>query len=123
MGAAAVLITMLVVIVMTWAVARFGDAHAAYLLFERSQHLFGPEPQTVRSPTKRRPYLSAVTKKEVAAKQSWRCAACGKLLDSTFEIDHVVPLFRGGGNGASNLQALHRACHMAKSALDARMRG
>ena len=69
----------------------------------------------------RRPYLSAVTKKAVAAAQKWRCAKCGKLLDGSFEIDHRVPLSRGGDNSIENLQALHRfPCHMAKSATDAR---
>ena len=67
----------------------------------------------------KRPFLSPFTKKAVAAKQKWRCASCGKMLDETFEIDHIVPLFRGGDNATSNLQALHRACHMSKSAMDA----
>ena len=67
-----------------------------------------------------RAHITPLTKKSVAAAQKLRCAACSKLLDETYEIDHIVPLFRGGGNDASNLQALHRSCHMFKSAVDAR---
>ena len=65
----------------------------------------------------KRQYLSAVTKRAVAAAQKWRCKVCGKLLDGSYEIDHIVP---GGGNSVDNLQALHRfPCHMAKSAMEA----
>ncbi len=35
------------------------------------------------------------------------------------EVDHVVPLWKGGGDHDSNLQPLCRACHAAKSALEA----
>ena len=78
-----------------------------------------PLNSTAASRTKR-PYLSGVTKKAVAAAQRWHCAACGKLLDGSYEIDHIVSLSRGGDNSIENLQALHRfPCHMAKSSMDA----
>ena len=67
---------------------------------------------------RKRPFLSPIMKKQVAAAQKWRCAACKKLLDGAYEIDHIVPLYKGGSNDRHNLQALHRACHMAKSAMD-----
>jgi hypothetical protein len=65
-------------------------------------------------------YISPYAKKLVAARQQWRCKICSRLLDASFEIDHIVPLFRGGSNDSSNLQALCRSpCHMQKSALEA----
>ena len=69
----------------------------------------------------KRPYLSPFTKKSIAASQKWRCASCGRLLDESYEIDLEVPLCRGGDNNVDNLPALHRKCHMAKTAMDARL--
>ena len=88
--------------------------------FRESLEGAAPPPKLPAVSRTRRPYLNAVTKKTVAARQKWRCAACGKLLDGSFEIDHRVPLSRGGDNSIENMQALHRfPCHMAKSAMDA----
>lgn len=35
-------------------------------------------------------------KRIVAARQVWRCSACDRLLDSSFQVDHTVPLWKGG---------------------------
>ena len=43
------------------------------------------------------------TKKLVAARQKWRCGLCHKMLDETFEVDHVIPLHKGGTNHPKNL--------------------
>ena len=61
-------------------------------------------------------FLVASYEKAVAADQKWRCAMCGELLDEAYEIDHIVPLFRGGLNNRSNLQALCPKDHRLKSA-------
>ena len=68
--------------------------------------------------------------KRIAAAQAWRCACgCvdpndpqrrGYLLDESFEIDHIRPLAAGGSNDESNLQALLRTHHQAKSSAFAR---
>ena len=70
--------------------------------------------------------------KRIVAAQGWRCACgCvdpsdpqrrGYLLDESFEIDHVRPLSAGGSNHESNLQALLRTHHQAKSSAFARSR-
>ena len=88
-------------------------------VFRESLEGAAPPPKLPAVSRTRRPYLSAVTKKAVAAAQKWKCNACGRLLDGSFEIDHRVPLSHGGDNSIENLQALHRLCHMAKSATDA----
>ena len=143
MGFLCAVVMMVIICVITWTVSRW-DAKIAYRLFEHSQHLFEPESVTrdeespvapvspmkaqthspgnressKRSPGKR-PFISPLIKKRVAAKQKWRCASCSKLLDETFEIDHRTPLFRGGHpTHESNLQALCKRCHMFKSALE-----
>jgi 5-methylcytosine-specific restriction protein A len=118
---------MLVVIFVTWVVSRW-DARAAYRLLETSQELFEPDEalrnqstppprnQTARNQA-RRPYISPLVKKRIAAKQGWRCAVCKRLLDETYEIDHIKTLCRGGSNDLSNLQALCKRCHAWKSAV------
>ena len=44
----------------------------------------------------------------------WRCH-CEELLDSTYEIDHRVPLWRGGADHIDNCWALHAHCHAKKT--------
>lgn len=36
------------------------------------------------------------------------------------EVDHVVPLFKGGANSEDNLQPLCRECHVEKSVAELR---
>jgi len=62
--------------------------------------------------------VSDTTKKFVAAKQKWTCGMCNKMLDETFEIDHVVPLYKGGSNEIDNLMALDPICHRKKTNAD-----
>jgi hypothetical protein len=59
--------------------------------------------------------VSQLKKKIVAANQQWKCGMCGQLLDETYEVDHVVPLYRGGSNEISNLMALDPICHKKKT--------
>ncbi len=60
--------------------------------------------------------------KPAAAKQKWRCAMCGALLQEDFEVDHIVPLHRGGSfdNNIDSLQALRKRCHMLRNSLEQR---
>ena len=136
MGVLNALVMMAAILVLTWLVSRW-DASTAYRLLEHSQHLFEPEsgeasvneftlqpqaaPARVRNeragrPAKR-PYISPLVKKRIAAKQGWRCAVCRELLDETYEIDHIKALWRGGSNDMSNLQALCKRDHVWKSAV------
>jgi hypothetical protein len=57
-------------------------------------------------------------KKFVASNQQWKCASCNELLDATYEIDHITPLYKGGTNEVSNLKALCRNCHGKKTLID-----
>lgn len=50
-----------------------------------------------------------------------RCATCGRVTPMTdYELDHIVPLFKGGADEASNLQVLCKACHASKTQIDLR---
>ena len=118
-----------------------GSDQTAYTILQTANHLFEPEHDAVVEPsprlynrtttaaaatTKGRPYLSPFVKKQVAAKQKWRCAVCRELLDETYEIDHIRPLHYAKNatekralNAIDNLQALCRRDHLAKSAREA----
>ena len=45
------------------------------------------------------------------------CTLAGRLRAAT-EVDHIVPLYRGGADDDDNLQPLCSDCHRAKSAAD-----
>jgi hypothetical protein len=62
--------------------------------------------------------VSPLTKKIVASNQQWKCAICKNVMDYTYEIDHHIPLFKGGTNDINNLVALCRNCHGKKTILE-----
>lgn len=53
-------------------------------------------------------------------RQGGRCPWCGRTITAgiPLEVDHVEPLSHGGSRRESNLQLLHRACHIQKSRRD-----
>ncbi len=62
--------------------------------------------------------VSSLTKKIVASNQSWKCGICNDVMDYAYEVDHHIPLFKGGSNEVSNLIALCRNCHGKKTILE-----
>jgi 5-methylcytosine-specific restriction endonuclease McrA len=54
--------------------------------------------------------------KELARAQHGHCGICGEALGvlDMCNIDHKVPLAKGGSNAKSNLQATHITCNNAK---------
>jgi len=59
--------------------------------------------------------VSQLLKKQVAATQKWTCGHCKNILDASYEVDHVVALYKGGSNSEANLIALCRNCHGKKT--------
>ena len=120
-----VLCTMFIIVLVVLAVCNWSP-RTAYRVLQHSQNLFEsdepatPPPIVARAAgvPPRRGYISPHVKKRVASRQKWRCASCKSLLDETYELDHVKPLFRGGANDESNLQALCKRCRAMKSALE-----
>ena len=74
--------------------------------------------QTIQIVEKLKEMLVKVKKKFVASNQKWKCSSCNELLDATYEIDHITPLYKGGTNEVSNLKALCRNCHGKKTLMD-----
>jgi hypothetical protein len=60
-------------------------------------------------------HVSQLLKKKVAASQKWKCAHCNSILDASYEVDHILALYRGGSNSEENLVALCRNCHGKKT--------
>ena len=62
--------------------------------------------------------VSETKKKFKAASQDWKCFDCKKQLDGLFEVDHIVPLHKGGTNHIENLHALCVNCHKLRTVSD-----
>ncbi|WGR70185.1 MULTISPECIES: HNH endonuclease signature motif containing protein [unclassified Bradyrhizobium] len=60
--------------------------------------------------------FDAKTKQDLFAKQNGHCACCFKLIESpaSGEVDHVVPLERGGRDEGDNLLLAHAQCNKEK---------
>lgn len=81
-------------------------------------YLLTPRPcKQVAAPVGRRSWSTRV-RNLIAAQQGWECNACNAMLQASYDIDHVIPLFKGGPDSMGNLQALCVPCHRAKSALE-----
>ncbi len=50
--------------------------------------------------------------------QKGRCISCPKSLKKGYDIDHIIPLSKGGGNDKYNIQLLCSACNKSKHAKD-----
>lgn len=59
-------------------------------------------------------YVSAATKASVLALGQHKCCECGAT--EPLEIDHIVPISKGGTSDPSNLQVLCRPCNRRKRA-------
>ena len=70
------------------------------------------------SPKKHKRNVSESKKKFIASNQKWKCAHCQNLLDNTYEVDHIVALYKGGSNELNNLEALCRNCHGKKTFME-----
>ena len=74
----------------------------------------GRAPRAVRGTALR------VRNARIKARDGYRCCMCGAVrVPEELEVDHVVPVCKGGGDEDSNLQSLcKRPCHELKTAQD-----
>jgi len=85
------------------------------LMFQQKNNSQIPLPKMMASQKRN---VTPLTKKIIASNQQWKCAICNNVMDYTYEIDHHVPLFKGGTNDMNNLMALCRNCHGKKTILE-----
>ena len=62
--------------------------------------------------------LTQYEKRIVGARARWKCASCDSMLSATYEVDHIIPLHRGGDDHIDNCQALCRECHSRKTQIE-----
>ena len=61
-------------------------------------------------------YVPKSLRTNVFEKFNYRCVQCGATnKDCMLEIDHIIPLNKGGGNGIENLQVLCSSCNRSKN--------
>ncbi|MGK7932771.1 MAG: HNH endonuclease [Microcystaceae cyanobacterium] len=54
-------------------------------------------------------------RKYVFQRNNYQCQSCGKTYQETdLQIDHIIPLAKGGSNDISNLQTLCSRCNQRK---------
>ena len=63
----------------------------------------------------KRKHWTPLQRNTVAARQGYKCAQCKCVFPAVFDIDHIVPLHKGGEDALGNLQALCCNCHAIKS--------
>lgn len=57
--------------------------------------------------------------RELFFKQKGKCAWCLQSFgDETPNVDHYIPLAKGGSNDKKNLRLLHKSCNLQKSSID-----
>lgn len=67
--------------------------------------------------TSNRKLFSEFEKQSIASAHDYKCNICNTdLVEREFDIDHKIPISKGGKNSVENLQSLCRACHKSKSA-------
>ena len=59
----------------------------------------------------KREHIPAKLRHEVFKRDNYRCRECGATnKETTLEIDHIVPVSKGGSNNITNLQTLCKKC-------------
>ncbi len=59
---------------------------------------------------------------EILERDNWKCQICGCLVHDEIindelkaNIDHIIPISKGGNSEINNLQVLCRTCNLSKS--------
>lgn len=84
---------------------------------KRKRHFFIYAAKRLNTRAKIKTNISALCLWGLWKKQRGRCALSGRILSQqNAEIDHIVPLSRGGGNGVDNIRWLSADINRAKGA-------
>jgi 5-methylcytosine-specific restriction endonuclease McrA len=55
---------------------------------------------------------------DLRIRQKHKCASCGTSTKKSYDVDHIIPISKGGSNSISNLQILCPTCNRQKNNLD-----
>jgi 5-methylcytosine-specific restriction endonuclease McrA len=67
-------------------------------------------------PRRRSPQRSGIA--QIGAAQRWRCAICKCSVRDKYDLDHIIPLAKGGAHHRKNVQLLCPTCNRRKGAKD-----
>ena len=98
-----------------------GAKYAAYKALWRLENQASIRAHTVNRRARKLAAGGTFRKRDIErifAAQKGRCAACSACIKRSWQIDHIVPLARGGHNWPANLQLLCGPCNRRKSAKD-----
>ena len=60
--------------------------------------------------------FSEFEKQSIASAHDYKCNICNTdLVEREFDIDHKIPISKGGKNSVENLQSLCKSCHKNKT--------
>jgi 5-methylcytosine-specific restriction endonuclease McrA len=90
---------------------------AAYLQNNKPRHLINIQNRRARK-IKAGGELSKGLGERLYFLQKGKCACCEKPLGDKYELDHIIPLARGGSNTDDNIQLLTPTCNRQKGAKD-----
>ena len=74
-----------------------------------------PEHVKETKESKEKRNVSGYMKRIIASEQNWCCMSYKDMLKASYEVDHIIPLCKGGTNNKENLVALCRNCHGEKT--------
>jgi hypothetical protein len=89
-----------------WLTYLLGDSHKAVHYIVDSMPPF-------MSPILRRDPMPQTKRKKVFERDAYRCRRCSDW--HNLEVDHIIPVSKGGGNGMGNLQTLCNSCNSKKA--------
>lgn len=87
------------------------NREAIYARRDREKHAEGVRRRRAR---KLDAYVAPVSDSAIIQRDRGRCGICGKPIMGDLEIDHIVPLAKGGTHEPDNVQLAHRRCNRKK---------
>ena len=94
------------------------DSDALNRLYRRAEERTRAEKERYDAASYQRSQMTPKLRFEVMKRDGYRCRICGKSASegAKLEVDHIVPVSKGGKTVMSNLQTLCRECNRGKAA-------